>query len=84
MPRYTRPPHGTRDSWFSRLDDPEHIRPGLANIPLPLAQDSANIVIIHSGWGEGIYPVIGRYAEDGRLVRIHIDFMDVFVEGGEV
>jgi hypothetical protein len=40
-------------------------------------------VIIHSGWDDGIYPVIGGYSEDGRLVRVHIDFMVVFVKGGE-
>jgi hypothetical protein len=75
--------NGTPESWFSRMDDPEHIRAGLANVPLPRAQDGANIVIIHSGWGDGIYPVVGGYAEDGRLVRVHIDFMVVFPEGGD-
>lgn len=69
----------TPDSWFNRMDDPEHIRAGLANIRLPLAQDGANILIVHSGWGDGVYPVIGGYSEDGKLVRVHIDFLVIFV-----
>jgi hypothetical protein len=75
--------NGTPESWFNRMDDPAHIRAGLANIALPLAKDGANIVIIHSGWGDGIYPVVGGYAEDGRLVRVHIDFLVVFSPDGE-
>jgi hypothetical protein len=33
--------------------------------------------------GDGVYPLIGGYAKDGRLVRVHIDFMVVFPEGGD-
>lgn len=66
------------DCWFKRMDDPTHIRPGLANVPLPLAKAGENIVIIHSGWGDGFYPVVGGYDAAGRLVRVHIDFMVVF------
>lgn len=66
---------GKADSWFSRMDDPGHIREGLANIVLPLAKNGENIVIIHSGWGDGVYPVIGGYDATGNLVRVHIDFM---------
>ena len=65
-------------SWFHRMDDPHHIRPGLANIPLPFATNGANIIIIHSGWGDGVYPIVGGYDRDERLVRVHIDFMVVF------
>lgn len=68
---------GTPDAWFTRMDDPAHIRAGLANVPLPLATDGANIVIIHSGWGDGFYPVVGGYDAGGKLVRAHIDFFVV-------
>jgi hypothetical protein len=71
----------TPDCWFAHMDDPAHIRPGLANIPLPLtAKDSSagNIVIVHSGWGDGVYPVVGGYDATGVLVRVHIDFLVVF------
>jgi hypothetical protein len=50
---------GTSNSWFARMDDSSHIRAGIANIPLPLAARGENIVIIHSGWGDGFYPVVG-------------------------
>lgn len=61
-------------SWFNLMDDARHIRPGLANAPLPLAEDGSNIILIRSGWGDGVYPVVGGYAADGSLVRVHIDF----------
>lgn len=64
-------------SWFNLMDDPKHIRAGLANIRLPLAKDGSNIVIFHSGWGDGSYPVVGGYDREGRLVRVHIDFQVV-------
>jgi hypothetical protein len=62
------------DCWFNRMDDPSHIQPGLANVPLPLAEDGANIILIHSGWGDGIFPVVGGYDHAGNLARVHIDF----------
>jgi hypothetical protein len=66
--------NGRDDSWFSLMDDPEHIRAGLANIVLPLANDGENIVIVHSGWGDGAYPVVGSYDATGHLLAVHIDF----------
>jgi hypothetical protein len=66
--------------WFARMDDPAHIRAGLANIPLPLAKAGENIAIIHSGWGDGVYPVVGGYCASGRLIRVHVDFLVVFRE----
>lgn len=72
--------NGTPQSWFARMDDETHIRTGMANIALPLARNGENIVIFHSGWGDGFYPVIGGYDAVGKLVRVHIDFMVVFPE----
>jgi hypothetical protein len=65
------------DSWFARMDDPSHIRAGIANIPLPLAAGGENIVIFHSGWGDGLYPVISGYDASDLRVRVHIDFFVV-------
>lgn len=61
-------------SWFNLMDNPTHIRNGIANIVLPLAKRGENLVLFHSGWGDGFYPVIGGYDKDGALVNIHIDF----------
>lgn len=33
-----------------------------------------NIVLIHSGWGDGYYPLVGGYDAAGGLVAVHIDF----------
>jgi hypothetical protein len=57
------------------MDNPDHIRAGLANIPLPLATEGTNIVISHSGWGDGFYPVVGGYDATGGLVAVHIDLL---------
>lgn len=62
-------------NWHRRLEDPGHIRRGLANVPLPLATDGSNVVLFSSGWGDGTYPVVGGYDADGNLVRVHIDFL---------
>jgi Protein of unknown function (DUF4241) len=69
--------NGTPTSWFAQLDNPKHIREGLANTRQPNAQHNENILIIHSGWGDGVYPVVGGYDAQGNLVRVHIDFMVV-------
>ena len=61
------------DCWFSQMDASAPLPAGLANIRLPLATDGANIIISHSGWGDGFYPVIGGYDAQGRLVAVHID-----------
>ena len=70
--------NGTPNSWFEQMDDPSHIRAGIANISLPHSQQGENIVIVHSGWGDGFYPVVGGYDASERLVRVHIDFFVVF------
>lgn len=66
--------NGRDDSWFEQMDDPNHIRFGLANITLPLAQNGENIIIIHSGWGDGYYPVVGSFDANHQLLAVHIDF----------
>lgn len=66
--------------WFSRMDDPNHIRDGIANIELPLASNGENIVVVHSGWGDGHYPIVGGYDSADNLVQVHVDFMVVFNE----
>jgi hypothetical protein len=65
------------DCWFRRMDDPAHIRAGIANITLPLARNGENLILFHSGWGDGTYPVIGSFDSAGRLVAAHIDFFVV-------
>jgi hypothetical protein len=65
---------GSLGSWFSRMDDPDDIREGLASIVLPLAKSGENIILIHSGWGDGAYGVVGSYDRNDNLTAVHIDF----------
>jgi hypothetical protein len=63
------------DCWFQMMDNPDHIRAGIANVPLPLATDSTNLILCHSGWGDGFYPVVGGYDTEDVLVAVHIDLL---------
>jgi len=64
---------GTDRSWFSRLDAPDDPRTGLANVALPLAKHGENIVLFHTGWGDGYYAVVGGFDARDRLVAVHVD-----------
>jgi hypothetical protein len=66
---------GAPNGWPNRLRDPEHLRDGLANVPLPLATDGSNAVLFRSGWGDGLFPIVAGYDEAGNLVRVHVDFL---------
>ena len=70
------------DSWFNRMDDPKHLRAGLANITLPLAKNGENLILFHSGWGDGVYPVVGSFDSNGTLLAAHIDFFVLPTEDG--
>jgi hypothetical protein len=63
------------DCWSRQMEDPNHIHPGMANIPLPQAKHGENVVLFQSGWGDGHYPVIGSFDENDELVAAHIDFL---------
>ena len=59
--------------WFEQMDNENLIRNGIANIPLPLNKDE-NLILFHSGWGDGVCPVVGGYDSNGKLIAIHTDF----------
>ena len=66
---------GKPDSWFNQMDAATPLRAGLANITLPRGAGGENIIICHSGWGDGFYPIIGSYEATGALVAVHIDLL---------
>ena len=72
--------NGRDDSWFALMDSPGHLREGSANIVLPLATEGENLVLCHSGWGDGVYPIVRTVDADGRILAVHID---LFVVGPE-
>jgi len=55
------------------MDSPEHLRAGCADIVLPTATDGENVVLAHSGWGDGSFPVLCTVDADDRLLAVHID-----------
>lgn len=69
--------NGTETSWFSIMDSAGHYEAGLANIVMPLAQDGENVILAHSGWGDGFYPVVVTKDSAGRILGIHIDLLVV-------
>lgn len=71
---------GTDSSWFSLMDNPEHIRDGAANIVLPLATGGENVILVHSGWGDGSYPIVTTHDASGALLGLHIDLLVAVAE----
>ena len=67
----------TEHSWFARMDDPDHLRSGCANIVMPLATAGENVILAHSGWGDGIYPLLRTLDAHGNTLGLHIDLLVV-------
>jgi len=65
--------HDGGNSWFNQMDDDKLIRNGIANIPLSM-NNGNNLILFHSGWGDGFYPVVGSYDSSGRVIAVHTDF----------
>jgi hypothetical protein len=63
--------------WADQLEDPDEIRNGAANLELPDAEEGETIVLAASTWGDGLYPIMGSFDEDGRLVAVHLDLQVV-------
>lgn len=62
---------GEPGSWFELMDSAEHYRAGAANIVMPLATNGENVVLSHSGWGDGSYPVVLTREEQAALAAHH-------------
>lgn len=67
----------TPDAWFAQMDREGPQPAGAANIVLPLATRDENLILTHSGWGDGFYPVTRTLAADGTVTAIHIDLQVV-------
>lgn len=68
---------GDADGWFAQMDADSPYPTGTANIRLPLATDGENVVLSHSGWGDGFFPLVRTLAVDGTVTGIHIDLLVV-------
>lgn len=66
---------GEDDSWFSQMDADGPLPAGLANLVLPRARWGQNLVLCHSGWGDGFYPLLRSLDADGNPTGIHIDLL---------
>ena len=65
------------DSWFDVMDADGPCPSGSANIVLPRAAKGENLVLSHSGWGDGFYPLVLTRDAEGRVLGIHIDLLVV-------
>lgn len=72
---------GADHPWYALMDSHDHLIRGAANVELPKAADSENVVLSHSGWGDGFYPVLASYAADGTLLGVHINLLVEEPEG---
>lgn len=68
---------GGPDGWFAQMDADSPYPQGTANILLPLATAGENVVLSHSGWGDGFFPLLRTVAADGTVTAIHIDLLVV-------
>lgn len=68
---------GEPGSWFDVMDSAVPLRAGTANIVMPLAEAGENVILAHSGWGDGFYPVLQSRDAEGRLTGVHIDLQVV-------
>lgn len=64
-------------TWADQLEDADEIRNGVANVELPGAEEGETIVLAASTWGDGLYPIMGSFDEDGHLVAVHLDLQVV-------
>lgn len=71
------------DSWFAQMDADVPLPSGLANVRLPRARFGQNLVLCHSGWGDGFYPLVRTLAADGTVTGIHIDLLVTHDEAGD-
>ena len=60
-------------SWFSIMDSDGPHPAGTANIVMPLASNGENVVLSHSGWGDGFYWLLQTKDAEGNLTGIHMD-----------
>lgn len=60
-------------SWFSLMDADGPHPAGTANIVMPLAPNGENVVLSHSGWGDGFYWLLQTKNSEGNLTGVHID-----------
>lgn len=60
--------------WQDGLAEVDDIAYGIANLDLPGLVGRANMILLESGWGDGLYPVVGGFDDAGNLVRVHVDF----------
>jgi hypothetical protein len=65
--------HPGVDSWFAQMDNPQQIRAGCVNILLPGATQGENLILSHSGWGDGCYALIATFDAVGGMTGVHID-----------
>ncbi len=75
--------NGQDDGWFALMDSADHLRAGSANVVLPLATEGENVVLTHSGWGDGAYPVVRTVDAAGQVLGIHIDLLVVGPESDD-
>lgn len=65
------------DDWADEievvLEDAEPVREGAQLVTLPDAENEENAAICRATWGNGLYPLIGGFTEDDRLIAVHAD-----------
>lgn len=69
--------HDDLNSWFALMDANRPFPAGLANVVMPQATAEENVVLAHSGWGDGFYPLLQTKDAGGNVTAVHIDLLVV-------
>ena len=69
--------NGKDTSWFAVMDADTPLAAGLANVVMPLAPNGENVILAHSGWGDGFYPLFQTKDAQGNVIALHIDLLVV-------
>ena len=64
------------DGYFDQFDDPTGAERKIVKLP-----DGTPVPYVHSGWGDGGYPVFTLTDTNGALCAIYVDFMGCDEEG---
>jgi Protein of unknown function (DUF4241) len=59
------------EDWVNRVNEN---KTEFVAVSLPRLTKKEKMLIVQSGWGDGSYPVIGGFDQNGQMIAIHVDF----------
>ena len=67
--------HGVLRLWGAKIGKGSAIFRNTTVLGIDKIRIGENVVLSHSGWGDGFYPVVTTHAGDGTLLGVHVDLL---------